>query len=160
MKPSNTITLAEFNKLQDRHHKYGAHRAQSRFPALQSRSFASQLERDCAEWLYARQLQGDIRNLEFQQVEHLTDADISWAVDFRCEELMEVGECKLDGNGDPLQMKVWGKVWYEAKGFEQPDYRIKLKLWRVYGPGLLYVVKHAARGGLRIDEVVWPKGKE
>ena len=47
--------------------------------------------------------------------------------------------------------------WAEFKGFETPAWRIKLKLWRMVGPGKLHIWKGSARH-LTLKETVVPRG--
>lgn len=46
--------------------------------------------------------------------------------------------------------------WAEYKGFETPAWRIKLKLWRIVGPGKLHIWKGSATY-MKLVETVIPK---
>jgi hypothetical protein len=50
------------------------------------------------------------------------------------------------------------RQWSEAKGFETSDWRIKRKLWTVYGPGKLNVWKGTASRPYLHEEIT-PKGE-
>ena len=69
---------------------------------------------------------------------YLSDAKIGWKVDFRVT---------LAGSN------VF--EWHEVKGFETEAYRLKLKLWRAYGPGTLHIIKGRA-GSFRVYDTVVP----
>ena len=47
----------------------------------------------------------------------------------------------------------------EAKGFETPEYRIKLRLWRFYGPGKIHIWK-GSHSKPFLHETVTPKGDD
>lgn len=83
-------------------------------------SFASKLEREVYFILKMRQAAKEIVILQVQDHVYLSEAAIEYVPDFRCEDL------------------VTGEIfWVEAKGFEKPDYKIKKRLWKYYGPGRL-----------------------
>ena len=118
--------------------KYGA--KASTCALLAGRRFDSQGERNYATQLAIRERVGEISELRCQDSVDLV-AGIKWRVDFS---YIEDGE----------------RVWCEFKGFEDPTYRLKLKLYRVFGPGKLIIVKSS--GGkperFRVTETIWPKG--
>lgn len=87
-------------------------------------SFQSQLEREVYFILKMRQRVGELEILQVQDHVYLSSAEIEYIADFKCRDL-ENSEI----------------FWVEAKGFEKPEWRIKLRLWRVYGPGKLEVWK-------------------
>jgi hypothetical protein len=53
-------------------------------------------------------------------------------------------------------VKTGETEWAEAKGFETPAWRGKLKLWRVVGPGRLHIFKGTA-ASVKCVETVIPK---
>jgi len=112
------------------------------FTEMAGRSFASKLERRVGTILCARLHAGEIEDLRFQDAVHLSDADISWRVDFSYIELEE-----------PFPGQ---RVWHEAKGQESEGYGIKLRLFMVYGPGPLRITK-AGVGGNLTEKVIIPK---
>ena len=115
--------------------KYGAKKADS---TLAGRRFDSKMERTRGEQLALMQRAGEISDLQFQVQTHLTRARIGYKVDFVYQE----------------QGKT---VYEEAKGFETDVWRIKRRLWKWYGPGLLRVVKKG-KGGFVVAEEILPKG--
>ena len=96
------------------------------FPELAGRSFPSKLERDRAVQLVILQRAGELSELRFQPQVHLTRANIGYKPDFVYEE-----------NGRT--------IYEETKGVETEGYRMRIKLWKHYGPALLRVVKRAPR---------------
>lgn len=101
---------------------------------LDGRSFASQLERDVFGYLLIQgRRPGDIQG---QDHVYLTKARVLYIPDFKV----------TDRNGYVY--------WVEAKGFETPEWRIKLKLWRFYGPGCLHIYKRRGKSDVYLDEVV------
>ena len=73
--------------------------------------------------LALREKAGEISGLKTQVQVHLTDARILYKPDFFYFD-NSLEEC----------------VWEEYKGIETPVWRIKRRLWKVYGPGRLRVV--------------------
>ena len=114
--------------------KYGAKRSE-----FAGRSFASRLERDTFALLSLMEKNGAIRDLRCQVQVLLSAAQIIYRPDFAffdCEKQQD--------------------TWAEAKGFETSDWKIKLKLWRAYGPGPLWIFR-AHRNGPQLTEVVTPR---
>lgn len=110
-----------------RGHKYNAKANRetiklSPFPEIAGRRFDSGLERQVGYDLCVRLHAGEIEDLKFQQTTYLTDARISWRIDFSYVE---------DG-------MFW---FHEAKGFEDNVYRLKLKLFKVYGTAPLRITQ-------------------
>lgn len=102
-------------------------------------SFASKLEAAVYGILKLRERAGELRVIRTQARVSLTDAGIVYMPDFECE----------DENG----------IFYcEAKGMETPEWRIKLKLWRFYGPGRLEIWKGSAAKPF-LDEIVTPNSR-
>lgn len=105
------------------------------------RSFSSRLESSVYELLYLQQLAKEIKDIQCQVHVHLTDADIVYVSDFKC----------IDKHGE---------VFYaEAKGYETPEWRIKLRLWKYYGPAPLHIYRGKYKA-IRLDEIVIPKQKK
>jgi len=109
-----------------RGHKYGAKASvvpeDSNFPELAGRRFDSQIERQVAMDLCLRQRAGEISELKFQTTVHLSDAEISWRIDFSYFED--------------------GQLYYqEVKGFESEGYRLKLKLFLTYGDAPIRITR-------------------
>ena len=124
-----------------RRHKYGARAGKANaaiWPELAGRRFDSQLERDVATMLVIRQRAGEIADLAYQATVTLSAAHIKWRIDFAYIET------------------ATGVRWHhEAKGMETEAYRLKLKLYRAYGPGPLRITK-ATHGRLTTVEVHGP----
>lgn len=104
-------------------------------------SFASKLEANLFDLLKFMELGGFVKDIQVQPQVRLTEAEIIYKPDFKATDL-EINQT----------------VWFEAKGFETPEWRIKRKLWSVYGPGRLRV--YAARGtNLFLKEEIIPERK-
>ncbi|MFA5376549.1 MAG: DUF1064 domain-containing protein [Dehalococcoidia bacterium] len=88
------------------------------------RWYDSKLEADYRRVLDLMVAAGEISDLVEQPQTYLTDAQIAYRPDF-CFTDEATGE----------------KVFVECKGLETRDYLLKLKLWMVYGPGPLWIVK-------------------
>jgi len=86
--------------------------------------FPSKLEASVYQLLLLREKMGDITSIQCQKKFLLTKATISWKVDFYFY--------------DRIARKY---VAAEAKGIETSDYRIKVKLWKYYGPCPLEIWK-------------------
>jgi len=105
-------------------------------------SFASKCEAGLFQLLKLIEKAGEISNIQVQDHVYLTDARICMIPDFKI-----------------LNTLTKESEWYEAKGFETTDYRIKRKLWTVYGPGKLHVYK--CRGTTPyLHEVIIPEGSK
>ena len=85
-------------------------------------SFASKLEAALFDLLKLRQMAGEISDVKCQDHIHLTRARIQMIPDFKF-----------------FDIKTQTIMWAEAKGFQTSDWRIKRKLWTVYGPGPLEI---------------------
>ena len=90
--------------------------------------------------LLLRERAGEIRDIKTQEHVYLTDARTDYICDFSF-----------------VDCKTGVKEWSEFKGFETPVWRIKLNLWRWYGPGKL-TVHYPPQSG-KAPEVVWPKNQ-
>lgn len=100
-------------------------------------SFASQLEAAVFNILQLREKCGEISDIQHQDHVYLTEARICYIADFKF-----------------LDKKTNEYAWAEAKGFETPEWKIKLKLWRYYGPGRLYIYKGSAKRVTLTDEIL------
>lgn len=112
-------------------HKYSAKRVE-----LSGKSFASKLEADTYLTLCLLEKAGEIKIEKIQTQVSLTDAGIIYKPDFLV----------IDLKNDTF-------IWVEAKGFETPEWKLKKRLWRYYGPGPLHIYK-ASRKGPALDEIV------
>ncbi len=101
------------------YNKYKTKRTESH-----GRSFASRGESDCYQMLQLMEKAGEIEVLQCQDHVYLTDAKITYIVDFRI-----------------LDKTLSRMVWVEYKGFETPEWRLKRRLWKFYGPGPLRIYK-------------------
>ncbi len=99
--------------------KYGAKRT-----SRGDLGFASKLEASLYDLLILREKAGEINQIRSQPRVLLSDAKISWKVDFSAHHI-------------PTNQTLY----FEAKGVSTADFRIKLKLWRFYGPGPLELWK-------------------
>lgn len=117
-------------------HKYNAKRVKKA-----GFSFASQLESALHDYLLWCEKEGTIENLKLQPSVYLTDAKILMKPDFSA-----------------LETKTKLLCFWEAKGVETDVWRIKRRLWLVYGPGPLYVYRGSAKK-LVLGEIVIPKIK-
>lgn len=112
--------------------KYGAKRVEN-----DGYSFASKGEASCYQFLKLRERAGEIKILQTQVQVRLSDAEIVYKPDFLIQDL-STGE----------------EIYIEYKGFETPEWRIKRRLWKAYGPGPLHVYK----GRMQLSEVILPEG--
>ena len=87
-------------------------------------SFSSGLEAAVFSLLKDDELAGNSKVEKVQDRVLLTDAKIAYIADFKCS--------------DPKTGEIY---WVEAKGYETPSWRIKLRLWKFYGPGKLLIYK-------------------
>ena len=100
----------------------------------------SKLEASVGQVLYLREKAKEITDIKHQVQTFLTEARIGWRVDWSYWCLTENKT-----------------IYVEAKGIETSDYRIKLKLWRVYGPGPLEIWKGRWQQP-RLVEAIFPRG--
>ena len=93
--------------------------------------------------LSLRERGGEIRDLAHHPgTVFLTDARVQYRPDFRWTNAA-TGETEYG----------------EFKGFETPEWRIKRRLWSVYGPGKLYIWRGSV-SRLTLDEVITPKNSQ
>jgi hypothetical protein len=104
-----------------------------KYHAVRTNGYASTAEADYAAELKLRRLCGLIHDVSRPEPIHLT-AGIRYQPDFTFTE-----------NGQ--------RVWIDVKGVETPAFRLKARLWAVYGPGLLRVVKRNG-GGFEVDREI------
>ncbi len=128
--------------------KYGNRRCWSN---LTKRWFDSAAEMRYGDHLFARQCNGEIRDLEFQVNVPLVIGGVRLGlsrVDFKYYEHRWRGQ----------QREQW--VWDEFKGFETDVWKLKKKLWAAGGgPGMLRVTKANKNRSLPYTfEEIWPAG--
>lgn len=82
---------------------------------------------------------GLVKILTLQPKVHMTDARILYKPDFLV-----------------LDKTTGQEVYEEVKGFESAIWRLKRRLWIVYGPGPLRVFKGSAKTGLTLFETINP----
>ncbi len=107
--------------------------------SVAGRSFASKFEAEIFQMLSLQEAAGEVRDLKCQDHVYLTEARIEMIPDFRV-----------------FDNKLQQLVWHEAKGFETDVFRLKRKLWTVFGPGRLVIYKGSAKS-YRIAEVIVPR---
>lgn len=101
-------------------------------------TFDSKLESAVHDIHLLREKAGEIRNIKQQVSVYLTAARILYKADFSYE-LVETGETE----------------YAEAKGVSTQSWAIKLRLWRCYGPGKLYLYKGSYTKPY-LDEIIIP----
>lgn len=84
-------------------------------------TFDSQIELNYYKQLLLRLKAGEIESIELQPKVYLTSALILYKPDF-------------------LIIEQGVQVWIDVKGFKTPVFAIKKRLWKHYGPGLLWIV--------------------
>lgn len=99
-------------------------------------SFASKMERDLFDYLKLLEKAKEISNIKLQVSVYLTEARILYKPDFSYEKENET-------------------IYAEMKGFETAVWRIKRRLWKHYGPGILEVYK-TNRSGVYLHETIIP----
>ena len=118
-----------------KNNKFKAHRINH-----MGRSFASKLEAALYDLLIMRERAGEIEDIRCQHTV-LLGYDIRWKVDYSA-----------------LSKETGLRVFFEAKGIETDDYKLKLKLWRNgLGKGPLEIWK-GTHTRLRLAEIVVPRG--
>ena len=121
-------------------HKYGAKRSQapSGMRELEGSTFDSKGERNRAVQLALLQRAGEISSLSCQVKVDLT-CGIGWRLDFRY----------VDESLNAI-------VYEDFKGVETQDFKLKVKLWKGFGPALLRITKSSFPGGFYVDREVTP----
>lgn len=102
----------------------GGSKFKNRRATLHGQNFASQFEAQVFALLQLLEKQGEISKLTCQPKVYLTRAKILYKPDFSA-----------------IDAKTGKTIFIEAKGMETPTYKIKKRLWRYYGPGVLHVYK-------------------
>lgn len=115
--------------------KYGATRVQA-----SGYSFASKLEAAVHQILLLRERAGEIQILGVQKQVRLTEAGIIYKPDFEF-----------------VNLETGIHYYCEAKGFETPEWKLKLKLYRFYGPRPLEIWQGSAISPKLVETVI-PKG--
>jgi len=92
--------------------------------------FRSIAEADYYSELLLLESAGVLKILQLQPKVLLTDAEISWKIDFEILDL-STGEC----------------VMHEVKGLETTDYKLKLRLYQHYSSQRLLVIKRKSTKG-------------
>lgn len=77
--------------------------------------------------------------------------------DLKRQPRVELTRAKIVDHPDFVYTECDRQVFEETKGFETADYLIKKKLWRVYGPGVLRVMKAAGGQSVRMAEEIIPE---
>lgn len=95
----------------EKKHKFGAKRVET-----DGYSFASKLELAVYGILKMREAAKEIKILRVQEQIRMSDAEIVYIPDFTC-----------------VDLRTDEEFYVEAKGFETPEWRIKLKLFIAYG---------------------------
>jgi len=104
---------------------------------LDGYNYSSQLEAAIGNMLYAKEKAGEIAILSRQSSVYLAgDARIQYKPDFKCLDLVSGVE-----------------FYVEAKGYQTPSWRIKLRLWKADGPAPLHIYYRANSS----PEIVIPK---
>lgn len=114
--------------------KYGAKRVTN-----DGYSFSSKLESAVYTILKAREQAGELKVLRTQAQYHLTKARILYKPDFEC-----------------LDLKTNEIFYVESKGFETPEWRIKLRLWKCYATHKLEIWK-GSHSRPYLDEIITPE---
>lgn len=101
------------------------------------RYFSSKGEAGLFDYLTALEQNGEIREIECQVQVLLSRARIVYKPDFRA-----------------ISTKTSSPVYFEYKGFETPEWRLKRRLWIAYGPGPLRVYKGYGTGLKMTEELL------
>lgn len=109
-----------------------------KFNAVRTNGHASKLEAALYNLLKLREMAQELTELKTQVQVYLTRARIIYKPDFSYYE------------GGIL-------TYAESKGFETPEWRIKRRLWKCYGPGKLLVYKGSYKR-LYLHETIIPEG--
>lgn len=104
------------------------------------RSFGSQFEAALFSQLSLLEKAGELRNIQCQVHVRLLgrEPDVVYIPDFSAED----------------RRLNWETVYFEAKGYETPEWRIKRRLWHHFGPGRLRVFKGSAKSFKMVEEIV------
>lgn len=117
---------------------WGRKRSASKYGNRRVNGFGSKLESSVCAFLEKKY---GAENIQCQAKVYLTDARILYIADFK------------------VTLPDGSEMWVEAKGVELSSWKLKKKLWKFYGPGLLQIYKgHYSRPFLA-EELV-PKRAE
>lgn len=112
-----------------------------KYRAKRTGNFASKLEAAVFSQLQILERGGKIKDIQCQKQIYLSAAKIIYKPDFQVTNL-ETNEIE----------------YHEAKGVETSDWKIKLKLYRVYGPAPLHIWKGSYARPYLFETVI-PKGE-
>lgn len=101
------------------------------------RSFASKGEAGLFDYIKLLERAGEVELIQAQARIKLEPFDIYMIPDFKV-----------------LDRKTGSIIYYEYKGFETPEYRLKRKIWMVVGPARLRVFKGYGRALKMVEEIV------
>ena len=119
--------------------RFGKHKFNAQRTDVNGIWFDSKLEASTYQMIKLREKAGDLILEQCQDTIYLTEARVIYKPDFRC---------RYPDRDE--------QFWIEAKGFETPEWRIKLKLWRHYGPGDLEIWNGSWQNP-KLKEIVKPK---
>lgn len=105
------------------------------------KTFASGFEGDLYSYLSFLVKAGELSGLRSQVNVRLTRAEILMIPDFAA-----------------IETKTGKLIYFEAKGFETDVWRIKKRLWKVYGPAPLRIYKGSVGKTLKLVEEIIPIG--
>lgn len=107
------------------------------------RSFDSGYERKVYDLIKTMEHSNQVRLLRQECTVRIhPEQTINYRADYEIEELI----------GD-----TWHRRLVEAKGFETPEWKIKLKLYRSHGPCPLWLFKGMHHGQPKLIEIIIPK---
>jgi len=112
--------------------------------AVKTNGFSSKLENKVHEMLLERVASGELSDLRCQHRVDLIYGEthknrMEWKIDFSA-----------------IDNATGNRKFFEAKGFSEDIYKIKLKLFRVIGEGVLEIWKYAKGGSIYLSETVVP----
>lgn len=110
----------------------------NKYGAKKSGNFPSKLEASVYNLLLVRETIGEIKDIKRQVQVYLTDAKILYKPDFSF-----------------VYIKTGETRWCEAKGFKNPVWAIKRRLWAHYGPGKLEIYEGSYRAPM-LTEIIDP----
>lgn len=122
--------------------KYLQNKNHAKIVAFSGETFRSQAEADRFKVLAFKQQAGHIRGLVHHPPKITLLPGLTWSVDFYY-----------------FDTERKEATWEEFKGKEEPEYLVKLAVWRYLGPGFLRVVKKD-RGLFTVAQEVSPLGLE
>jgi hypothetical protein len=96
--------------------------------------YASKTEMEYAMLLHSLLKAGEIKRLIEQPTFTLGPSGIKYSPDF------EVHDDE-------------GRKWIDVKGHQTAAFRLKVRLWKVHGPGLLLIVKRSGKGWKVVKQV-------